>query len=117
MEEIVVTPQPSEKAKAPTAQIEAEEQQPEEPIFATASVEEPRSPTFQATSAVKHPEQITETTEEITVQTQVSTFSFEALQFTRSLVPLAGLRTRRKSDRSENNHRRRRTSSTDGRRD
>lgn len=72
MEEIIVTQQPSEKVMPPTAQIETEEQpQPEETISTTTSVEEQLAPTFQATSSVKHPEQTTETTEEIIVQTEV----------------------------------------------
>ena len=83
MEEIVVTQQPSEKVMPPTAQIEAKEgqQQSEETISTTTSVEGPLSPTFQATSSVKHPEQTTETTEEIIVQTEVRHSSVKDTSF------------------------------------
>ena len=56
---------------APTAQIQTEETKPEEIVSTTTSVEEQEQPSFQATSTVHRPEQITEQSEEIIVQTEV----------------------------------------------
>ena len=87
VEEIVVIQQPTEKVMPPTAQIETEEHpQPEEAISTTTSVEQSFSPTFQATSSVKHPEQTTETTEEIIVQTEVRHSSVKEPSFHRRLA-------------------------------
>ena len=56
---------------APTAQIQTEETKSEEIVSTTTSVEEQEQPSFQATSTVNRPEQITEKSEEIIVQTEV----------------------------------------------
>lgn len=66
-----MTQQTPEKVMAPTAQIQTEETKPEEIVSTTTSVEEQEQPSFQATSTVNRPEQITEKSEEIIVQTEV----------------------------------------------
>jgi hypothetical protein len=66
-----VTQQTPEKVMAPTAHIQTEETKAEEMVSTTTSVEEQEQPSFQATSTVNRPEQITEKSEEIIVETEV----------------------------------------------
>ncbi|CAF1579934.1 unnamed protein product, partial [Adineta steineri] len=68
-EEVIITQQPAKQIQAPTAVIQSEDNQIDETVTTTTTIEGQQQPTFQANSSAIQPEQ---TTEEITVQTQVS---------------------------------------------